>query len=778
MKQLTEKDLKPFQVRAAGEISQMLQAYPGPKGSKYAALYNQDGEVQPFLCRLRAVTGAGKTPTLALVSKQLGPCIILWTTNRSAIISQTFANLDVGGKYAPLLPDDTKVYTLGQMSPQDWTEVFATTSGVTILLATVASFNQDRDTDKLKIHQTGYWDKLGPSEGDNGRQRPLFVFYDEGHGATANQFSRLLELSPKAFVLASASPLPADLMDLLAGKTQEQQEKSLEERTVAIPTPEVVRAGLLKTRLVLSDCNVAEMDALQEANDKWYELAAKFGQIGNELPIAGFLVNSTLRGIEVWEDLVKLGVPKESIAVHLNGAEAVMLERTGADNGLIDTYKTKKQPEQLKDEGYTHLIWNLTLNEGWDEPMAYVAYIDGKGRSINEMTQRIGRFVRQPNVTPFPDPDLNAAYFYFNVSDADFMALIEELRRDLTVEGTEIIALRGKEKAKPSREVPVKEQRTVPGISYKFSDNAERMSDILLKSIPLWQEEDRRAKGFINTSVFNTETLKEDEAAREHSERANNASVSVWDFLTGRLQAVDKRITADRFLGTLSDHKKIKQRVQFGSDALRQLNHFVSGIRDDLQSEFQLAAKSKSSAYTVPAFKMTTPDLAAGTELQREKYRVRAYQNALHPEYNGFNSFEVAVAEALDQTGLTWCRNPSRTGFAIPIPYLGADVENFYPDFLLWTPNEIWAIDPKGEHLKEGASQTKLFDVANIPNLSTPVRIALILEGRHIYDTSSGKWTSDKKSPGHYTLVRRTYQIRTQEFDNLPALMQALLAGE
>ena len=33
---------------------------------------------------------------------------------------------------------------------------------------------------------------------------------------------------------------------------------------------------------------------------------------------------------------------------------------------------------------------------------------------------KIGRFVRQPDASPFSDPDLNSAYFYFNVSAPKF----------------------------------------------------------------------------------------------------------------------------------------------------------------------------------------------------------------------------------------------------------------------------------------------------------------------------------------------------------------------
>ena len=81
-------------------------------------------------------------------------------------------------------------------------------------------------------------------KGETGRVRPLYVFYDEGHGATEKQFLKLRELDPRSFVLASASPLPEDLSDLLSGKTQEEREQSLAERTEAVPTKEVVETGL------------------------------------------------------------------------------------------------------------------------------------------------------------------------------------------------------------------------------------------------------------------------------------------------------------------------------------------------------------------------------------------------------------------------------------------------------------------------------------------------------------------------------------------------------
>lgn len=451
---ITQKDLKPYQTRAAGALSAMLQEFPS---ARFKTRYDSEtGRPLPFLCRLKAITGAGKTPILALAAKQLENGIILWTTNRGAVISQTRANLLPGGKYAALLPPDTQVFDLGSMAPSDWTDVTQAQKGLTILLSTVASFNQEGD--KLRIHQprgnTTYWKMLG-GIGDEGRKRPLYIFYDEGHGATEKQFRKLRELSPRAFTLASASPLPDDFFDLLPGASQDEKNRSLEARTVPVPTPEVVAAGLLKTRLYLVDCDIAQADAITEANAKWQELAAKFAPQG-KFPIACFIVNETQRGVDVWEQLVKIGVPPARIAVHLNGAGEVMELRRGVSNGLIDTYKAKKQPEDLKSEGYTHLIWNLTLREGWDEPMAYVAYIDDKGRSNNDMVQKIGRFVRQPDARPFEDPDLSSAYFYFKATDEEFQTLINDMQSEMTVDGYEVIAVRSE--SRPQREPPQDKQ--------------------------------------------------------------------------------------------------------------------------------------------------------------------------------------------------------------------------------------------------------------------------------------------------------------------------------
>ena len=695
MSLITRSDLKFFQERSASALATMIQEYPS---ARFKARYDQDtGELLPFLCRLRAITGAGKTPILALTAQHLRTGIILWTTNRGAVISQTLANLKAGGKYSALLPEGTQIYLLSEMSDSDWQDVLTADDGVTILLSTVAAFNQDSDV--LRVHRKlgdfTRWEMLG-GKGDNPRRRTLYIFYDEGHGATESQFRKLRELDPRAFLLASASPLPEDLADLLSGRNQEEREQSLAERTVVVPTKDVVKEGLLKSRLYFVDCNTAQADAVKETNDKWVELANKFVPL-QCTPIACFIVNETVRGVDVWENLVKLGVSKNRIAVHLNGAKDIIQERLGSTSGLIDTYTGRKavdrSPEMLAANGFTHIIWNMTLREGWDEPMAYVAYLDNRGRSSVDIVQKIGRFVRQPDATPFDDPDLNAAYFYFNISDEEFTRLIQETQQEMETDGYEVISFTGKGKPPASRTVDPIIERTIPSIAPWFGDSVEALDKVLLDHVPLFAKKALRASGSIRTRVFDMTQLEEDKLQRKEISKGASDVITPWEYLSVRLSAIDSRIVRDDstiFSANIKDNETLKQPMQYGSDAMMKLEKAVPQIRDALNSQFRLVALGRHGLYKPRSFKLISPDISEVPPTSREKYKVRRYKNSIHPEYNGMSSFEVEVADALDTLGHPWCRNPAnKDGYRIPIPELGSDTIWFYPDFLLWTDDTI-----------------------------------------------------------------------------------------
>jgi type III restriction enzyme len=755
---IRRSDLKIFQERAASNLAGMIQSYPGPR---YKPRYDPDtGELLPFLCRLRAITGSGKTPILALTARHLNRGVVLWTTNRGAVISQTLANLRSGGKYAELLPEGTQVFLLGEMSAADWTQTMSSETGLTILLSTVAAFNQEGD--KLKIHQKvgdyTRWQMLG-GQGENGRVRPLYVFYDEGHGATERQFQKLRELKPRSFVLASASPLPDDLTDLLSGKTQEEREQSLAERTEAVPTKEVVLAGLLKNRLYFVDCNAAQMDAVREANDQWIELRDKLDEFG-KVPIACFIVNETSRGVDIWEHLTDLGVNSSKIAVHLTGARDVIIDRRGSLSGLIDTYSGKKpgdrSPEMLASAGYTHLIWNLTLREGWDEPLAYVAYIDEHGKSTIDIVQKIGRFVRQPDAEPFSDPDLNSAYFYFNIPDDNFTQLIESTQAEMETDGYEVIPVSKNKRPPSSRISPVLETKSLPAIAPWFGSSVKDLDDILLEHVSYFHDKGMHAEGVIRTRVFEMSTLEEDVSKRLERKSDANETITPWEFISSRLGAIDSRIVNDDgtiFSAELKVHDKMTQPVQYGSDAMMALEKAIPQIREKLNEKFQLATLGKHAVHQLQQFRLVSPDISGGTDSYREKYKVRTFKHSLHREYNGFNPFELRVAEALDALKMPWCRNPvGKDGYRIPIQELGSDTVWFYPDFLLWTPNEVWALDPKGKHLVVAAVAEKLMDLSGLKGLNPTIRVGFVLEGNYILDAQNHYKKTGQEG---YTLIRK-----------------------
>jgi len=736
--QLTRDKLKPFQLKASGALTQMLTTFPA---TPFRPVYDRNtGQILPFLCRLKAITGSGKTPMLAHTVASLGDAIILWTTNRGAIISQTHAKLSAGGSYAPLLPGDTDVKVLSTLTESDWENLINSASGLTILLGTVALFNRDDDSKEgLNLHKlrngTSYWQMLA-GKGRDIRQRDLYIIYDEAHGSTNAQFNILTELNPRAFILASASPLNVHLQNLLPGESIEEKEKSLESQTVKVDTKEVVKEGLLKTHLYLVDCNTTRSYAVREANDKLLDLRKKLSKVApKESPILCGVVNSTLAGLEVWETLTQeLAVDPTRIAVHLSGIDKTLQDANPNVNWelLIDTHKQKKSPDNLRDEGYTHIIWNLSLREGWDEPWAYVAYLDGMGKSATDISQKIGRFLRQPNAVPFFDNDLNSAYFYFNVPDEEFTSLVRETQNELEQEGYEIIAITSSsERPAASRSVPVKKSISIPVVAESFGQDIDRLDRILTSLTPKFHEDALKAPGIIKTRVIDMRRNQEDSKLHKVEHRPDNAEIKAWRYLQDRLAAIDSRVAQKNnwcFSPFVKDNPKLKQRLQFGSEAMTQLNEILLTMQQKLNDEFRLEYEADEE-YLVPNFTLTSPNLKTEDPTKREKYRVRKFKNALHSEYNGLNNFEVLVANALDKIGVDWCRNPPRVGYGIPIPEIGAGSSTFYPDFLIWSKKCLWAIDPKGAHLLSDAMRIKLLGVSAVDGMPMKIRVAFISMG-------------------------------------------------
>ena len=120
--------------------------------------------------------------------------------------------------------------------------------------------------------------------------------------------------------------------------------------------------------------------------------------------------------------------------------------------------------------------------------------------------------------------------------------------------------------------------------------------------------------------------------------------------------------------------------------------------------------------YTVPDYLLYNPA------------KFISFTNSIHEKYSQLNELEKKFARELDEFGFKWWRNPSRTGYSIPLITLGS-TRNFYPDFLIFLPKKIIAVDTSGEHLIKDKIDRKLL------NVGSKLMVCFI---------SSGKW--DEKS--------------------------------
>lgn len=777
-------NLLDFQLKTVKHVHEGYLSYE-PYKNLYS--YNSElpdiepGEPKPYLHRIKAVTGAGKTPILAKLSSLLEPCIILWTTPKTAVITQTKANLE--GKYAHLLAPNSEVFDLSELSPSDWESIRGKKKGVTILVSTVASYNQKGD--RLKLHQKDdtdltRWEQLKTPEFGGKRQRPLFVFYDEGHNVTLNQFSRLLELRPQGLFLASASNPSKDLEILLPGESSKDKEKIFnEQRTTIVNTKDVVEANLLKRGVEIYDLNVDWQEILVQAQKKLSDLQ-KIGE--DESPIACFIVSRTEKGIDVWQELINQGVQGEKIAVHLSKASDVAREKFGGQipNSFYDTYADNLTPEDLRERQYTHLIWNLVLKEGWDEPWAYVAYIHDEQNSVADIEQKIGRFIRNPhkdkNGTPIPftNPDLNKSYFFFNCKNEIFSDILTELKSHLETRGFDTLRVRDINDTKPSEEVPPTSKVELPHLA--IYPETDRIKMELLERIIKPSPEECKSSGRLRKESLDLDSME----VSDYFERLDKAmQVPSSQMIRYFLESRDNRIlkSTGSIGGWLDpniwDDPKLDFSLSYGSPAQKQLKKACDEFCECIDEFLRLDIDDADEAYTITPYKMNNPN-GGDTNYSKLTHKVYSFKNSVHPKYNGFNEFELRFAKELDSSEFKWLRNPAKTGYSIPLLKPAGNSKSFYPDFIAWTKDGIIFLETKGEHLLNDAMQGKLISLDGIRSLPKTFKIFLIAStGVDVVDNTSGKLREN--SANFSLLYRDTHaNYRHKNFNALDELVRYL----
>ena len=724
-------ELKNFQIEASEQIAERYEFYMRDP------LYIRKNEIVPFYQNLSAITGAGKTIVLADVIEQIRAItatqpIVLWLSKGRVVVGQTLENLS-NGKYVDNIPNYV-VKPLLECKNQD---ILDDAKGV-VLVATVGKFNQkDKEAGDRKIFQTGLdeaseslWEMLKRRENDRGIQRELVIIYDEGHNLSDQQLDLLLELKPDALIAASATTKVPQRLEKYIDRLKSDNGMTDADLITAISNRAVVDSGLIKKHISLGgyltpmeialNGLLADMHDVEDLCDKYgcdfrpkaiyvsnTNVLAKTSQIDNIMvPFSERLA----RPIQIWKYLIEQGVSPDEIAVYCDLKFDKKFPKpdnfhlfSGGDNDY----------EEFIAGNYRHIIFNQSLQEGWDDPECYFAYIDKDMGSNTQVTQIIGRVLRQPRITHYPDERLNMASFYIKTDEKEvFRGIIEEVKKTLSVEIPEInITYRVSSSGKKSRSsVSPRFQVELPDVAVNSSE-AEKEIQKLMELMNDFNNDKTNTIGSGTTiraigTIGDNEGLIENEIETGHS---NNVSVR-WVF---------KRELGKLAKGalTLCDYSipKFDALIEYSSNARNYLQDYAKKVADVYREKSVIV---QNSLDTVEVGDILVND--SGIE----------FKNSIHPQYSEFNKFERDFANELDKVGLKWLRNPSSGYFQIPL-LDGKGTNNFNPDFVVWDNDKIYALDTKGNHLIIQESERKLFFIEKAYDEGPDLLVRLISEKKY-----------------------------------------------
>ncbi len=727
-------ELFQFQQTASSQIAERFIAYLNDRVN--AGSEKNPGYV-PFFQILSSLTASGKTVILADATAAVAAAmpispVVLWLSKGKVVVEQSYANLLPGGRYSHLLGDfDVKL--LAEFDPVD----IAESSTPLMYFATVGTFN---DKDKAEGNKLIYrceiddtnastWDSLTTRLTERGAKRPLIVVYDEAHNLSDQQTSLLMELEPDGFLLASATmKLPARLgLEVEALKRHGHGDDWL---VTQVKPKEVSDAGLVKSTLVLGGYKAPMEETVDTMLADMAEAEADARQYGLQgLPKAIYVCNTNM----VSSDSFRRDDPKQPF-LHREAAPILiwrhLTETKGIDPAEIAIYANlafdKDYPppsdfllfkgadqdyDRFTGGPYRHILFNLSLQEGWDDPLCYFAYIDKSMESKAQVEQVIGRVLRQPGATRYTAERLNTAHFYVRVDKNEtFNEVLDDVSERLAEDAPQVRILKKlPDKGRPV-EYPPKKVLTLPTTAYLAKATREPIESLIaslsdyngdtVNTIGVGSR--RIAKQVIGSSAG-------PDSKWEEFEQSNLVSAR-WIFV----REVKRRYAKALQVASTAD-RKFDARVGLGSPAYDHIVSTADRVVDAYLENVSLA-QNKVDPYTVGPLLMLEDE-------------VESFENALHEGYDRLNPLERTFARAVDATGLDWCRNPPRTGYGIPLISIGV-TNNFYPDFLIWRGDEVLAVDTKGEHLLLEASGRKLLSIRPAPGVPTTLTIHFVSKGK------------------------------------------------
>jgi type III restriction enzyme len=740
-------ELLGFQQKAADQLVDAAVSYFSVGQDTFG------GRPVPFVGQLKAVTGAGKTPILANVVSRLKPALILWTTKYGVVVDQTVSNLR--GKYRHLLGSgNVEIVNFADItSSSQWEYLLERKDGLTIIVSTVAGWNSSEKDERLNVHrpcpdwgERTRWDRLKLD-----RQRPLWVVYDEAHNTTTEQVELLDDLNPAGFFVASASQIKGRLQFYLSSLPQEIREK----RIAPIKTRDVVDAELLKSTISLADyASPAEemiVDVVKRREDLEKGLKSLHSSV---VPKAIYVVEASnsrskdsaeSRPAAIWRTLVNIcKIEPENIAVCTNTKD---LPRDALRVANINQLSEK----------FTHVIFNKKLQEGWDDPSVYICYFDGSTQSATRIQQVLGRAVRQPNISHFSDEALNTAYFFFNCPSDLLEKIIDDLKEELRIyksdEEPGFEPFEFKQDRRAVSKIPLKndwqDKLRVPNLQPEMP--AGDSLDVLIRKKTFdFSDEDRAARGRALINVVSVATGDVSQAKRNLLE---DMRVRCGTFLYEAIRTLSKNCVSAIHPASFSN-SNLDKSACYNSKALEHYREVAQNVVNDYENHVRLSplVDPEQEFYVVGSYQPTG---------SVEKH----FKNAGHPFYdtNAFRADELEVAKGLDKfDDAVWVRNKDRLDYGIPLPVKSGSSSTFYPDFLWWVNETVWAIDPTGKFILNEKIRTKMLTVP------LPLRIALLTRG-HL--NASYNQVGD----GGWSLVRfRLGNAAPENFETLDAALAAL----
>jgi type III restriction enzyme len=725
-------ELLPFQQVAAQNIADRFLDYIDDPVTVGTA---KNLQTVPFFQALASLTASGKTVILAevisTISGAMDPApVVLWVSKGRVVVDQSYANLLPGGKYHHILGSAVV------RSLTDYDAVEVTESKQTLVfLATVGKFNR-KDKKNLNIYKTiedeanePTWTALQQRLDGSGRRRPLIVVYDEAHNLSDQQTDLLMELEPDGFLLASATMrLPRKLGDQVEelkrrGKTDDWLITKVNSKAVAdsgLVKHTVSLAGYLAPMeetisAMLSDLREAETDAVT------YDL---YG-----LPKAIYICNTNIVAgnayqkddpkqpftqrqappIAIWRYLTETcNISASEVAIYANLS---MHKDYPAPEDFVLFSGGEDDYDRFIEGNYRHVIFNLTLQEGWDDPLCYFAYVDKSMESRVQVEQVIGRVLRQPDAHHFPAERLNTAHFYVRIDKNEvFNDLLQDVAKRLESESPDIrLVTTPPGKPKPVEYV-AKQALEVPATAYN-SRLAVAPVARFIDGLADYGSGGVNVKAAGSRRISVTRVGEDGSVDTKWEDFEQSATVSArWVF---------QREVRRRFAGALdvasTSDIKFDAKIGIGSAAYKHVVQIAERVVDEYLENVYLVQR-RVDPYTVGTVLSRPDDLATFT-------------HSLHDGYDGLNPLEGSCADALDAVGHPWCRNPSRTGYGIPLISIGATT-NFFPDFLVWTDGTVFAVDTKGGHILPEAAVRKLLRVEPPKDAKTRLAIRFISPGR------------------------------------------------